>query len=172
MSLSICWCDEITTWANNKRTCYSGKHRRCDFANGVLDSCRSRKESNENVSGRTGIGRRRNEGCIHRRRTGLFYGKGNWFFPHLRSIRRCMPYVQLENCNYRTERIKVRKWKRPLSSIFTYRCLLALTTRVRLHRTTSAAFVHVCSRCKHLICWKSRKAVSFTSCCIGSATKK
>ena len=32
------------------------------------------------------------------------------------------------------------------------RCLLALTTRVRLHRTTSAAFVHVCSRCKHLIC--------------------
>ena len=76
-----------------------------------------------------------------------------------------------KNNNYRTERIKVRKWKRPPSSIFTYRCLLALTTRVRLHRTTSAAFVHVCSRCKHLICWKSRKAVSFTSCCIGSATK-
>ena len=81
-------------------------------------------------------------------------------------------FLFYENCNYRTERIKVRKWKRPPSSIFTYRCLLALTTRVRLHRTTSAAFVHVCSRCKHLICWKSRKAVSFTSCCIGSATKR
>ena len=57
-----------------------------------------------------------------------------------------------KNNNYRTERIKVRKRTRPPSSIFTYRCLLALTTRVRLHRTTSAAFVHVCSRCKHLIC--------------------
>ena len=80
--------------------------------------------------------------------------------------------ISKTNSNYRTERIKFRKRMRPPSSIFAYRCLLALTTRVRLHRTTSAAFVHVCSRCKHLICWKSRKAVSFTSCCIGSARTK
>ena len=38
---------------------------------------KGRKESNANVSGRTGIGRRWHEGCLYRRSVGFFYRKRN-----------------------------------------------------------------------------------------------